>query len=122
MNYGTMEAGHAMDELVAELAMKWRPYVCFGTFLEDNGRIRNCNAMAGECSFHPSVNIAHAWEVVERMKERGFFANVRIGQNVVHCEFCDYDGAIESGSGGYAKGLSAPLVICRAALLAMRQP
>lgn len=70
--------------------------------------------------WNPAGSIRHAWQVVEKMKERGFFADVRIGQNVVHCEFADYDGDIAFSGGAYAKALTAPLAICLAALRAVR--
>ena len=70
---------------------------------------------------HYSTNIAHAWEVVDRLHHR-FHMRVRIESPIkmgepaplTYVRFGSDDGRATGGSGD-----SAPLAICRAALLSL---
>lgn len=59
----TMEAGEALDRLVAERVMGWEPR-------EDGYYWHRYTQECPMRSWSPSTNIAHAWEVVECMRSR----------------------------------------------------
>lgn len=93
--YETMPAGPELDRLVAERVMGWGP--CTGVDLEQ---------------WHPSTDIAHAWEVVERVRGG-------IGFSIQRCEMLGWLCWFRSASDNVARADTAPLAICRAALLAL---
>ena len=122
--YADMPAGAEMDRLVAEKVMGWRPAP--GTYLNEHGDEFSCELwvwdgykddrdFAQEVKrWHPSTNIAHAWEVVERLCEgdsRWAFSLSRDGDNDYHAKFF---GPVSLGVAA-----KAPLAICRAALVAV---
>ncbi len=134
MTYDTMPAGPEMDAAIAKILGTLHDKQVQGT--ADPEAIFLCNGdhiLAGKPYqfpkpeknrkwyyqydyWSPSTNIAHAWEIVERMRQRRLYANVMQGDQVAHCMFEDYDGAEISR----AKELTAPLAICRAALMATK--
>jgi len=124
-DYDTMPAGPEMDRLVAEKVMGWRlPDQDDSEYrwLDDHG---NPTDYAVESSYNwsvwsPSRNIAHAWEVVERLKMRSADQDLHIehhkdsGWGVSSCD---------PGS-GFEDWTYAPtpmLAICRSALKSVRQ-
>lgn len=63
-----IKPGPDMDRMVAEKVMGWSDYMCADAYLMSDTRIRNTHpSCANEAAFNPSTNIAHAWEVVERV-------------------------------------------------------
>lgn len=106
-------AGAALDELVAVQVMGWKRLkdsvdglVVHRLYLSPKGM---------ETSWLPpfSANIAHAWEVVERLREFGFTITITIGR--------DLGPAMVRVEGlrigyGMSQASTASLAICRAAL------
>ena len=117
-----MPAGREMDALIAELVMGWRvehePYQFLdgeaGTGYDDPG------------DFQPSTDIAAAWEVVERLNLLDLYALKR--SNEYDSQTAGYEvGEPSCGDGGrywdrLAEAETAPLAICRAALLTTITP
>lgn len=131
----TMPAGPEMDRLVAELVMQWNETTEDGVLIrgramtwgeEPVGRWdEEDNPRAVLVDFHPSSDLAHAWEVVERLEGTGWFLSLGRCTDGSGLAFADhrgwywdavYDDAAAHNSGS---GLAptAPLAICRAALL-----
>ncbi len=125
MNYDEMPSGAELDRLIAEKVMGWKingPDL-FGTTVFDDGkcgrfdRVGSAHGLpvwpAGD-QFSPSTNIAHAWEVMEKMRSIG---------NYMIVEDCaaDWDAYIPTRTNlvrSFGRGHTAPLAICRAALKA----
>lgn len=128
MSHRDLEAGPELDRLVAEKVMGW-------TFIDrkipswqdEHGDYRFIGQV-----FQPSIQIAHAWEVVEHMQSKGFVPNVRgPGVYTVGDGYYKHDewfvglqsGAMEAAAvyeqEGEAHAPTAPLAICRAALAAL---
>jgi hypothetical protein len=119
----TLEAGRELDTLVAEKVMgwtKWRsPVVPRGSAEPDcwltNDRTSPTFKIA---HWSPSTDIACAWQVVERMRDRGFALEL-------HYEFgCSIQWVADFSNDGWSStgeqlGDTAPLAICRAALAAV---
>lgn len=104
-----MEAGPEMDELVAVMIMGY-----------ESSKVRNGWVELGNFATYPkrySTDIAAAWEVVEKVREKGW------GMAIVNAFSQEPDGPgygchLRNGMKthtGYAE--TAPLAICRAALL-----
>ncbi len=121
VNIDDMPAGPEMDVLIAMRVM--------------GGDLRTCGRNVGEVSkyeelqgldFLPSTNIAHAWEVVERIKDLevadfggvGRFEMSR-DRDEGHWAVGWFDN-IAKGKERHACDDSLPLAICRAALKAMQ--
>lgn len=118
-----LPAGAELDRLVAERVMRWRKDA------ESHGQIvwrdtvanrnRTTSALDTYRDFAPSTNIAHAWEVVEKLIGS-------LPEGDLHIEHHGDTGwGVSSCYGGkhwddwvFAKTL--PLAICRAALKAMQ--
>lgn len=64
----TDQPGPELDRLIAEKVMGWTPYTAKGTYLDANRGIRNTYP-GGSNGWSPSEDIAHAWEVVEKMMD-----------------------------------------------------
>lgn len=122
-----LPAGRLIDGLVAIEVMGWTR----DTFVETEGWNSGVQAYspwypAGEKltlqnmrhAFTPSTDIKQAWEVVERLRALGHYANVNVRREVVWCriENCDGDELVA------VKVDTAPLAICRAALMAVCMP
>ncbi len=119
-----MEAGPEMDALVAEFMIGWRRAPseddpagwCWVT---EHGRTRG-SATALMPTY--STNIAAAWQVVEKLKER--FSSVLVETNPRQYYV---DIVTDKGTPSYyrtvadAEADTAPLAICRAALKAVNQ-
>jgi Phage ABA sandwich domain len=114
MNYDTMPAGQDLDELVGK-ALGYT-YIDF----PDGAcpHVKHWSRPDGTfCGMIPqfSESIAHAWEVVEKMRDKGHYVNACQRQKVCWCEVVDYDGMPLYR----VKAKTAPLAICRAALRAL---
>lgn len=116
MNYDEMGAGPEMDRLIAEKVMGWKEYHCEGGYTDTSGYIRITDKWASdENSFHPSTNIANAWEVVEEIvadRQDSAFELFFRGK--------DGWGVATTDNVRWALGDTAPLAICRAALKAVQ--
>lgn len=113
MNIDDMPAGPEMDRLVAERVMGWEPKPPRWNgwwYYEDHRPDED-----SKC-FQPSTNIAHAWEVVDRMKIRG--DDVCLDFYRSHDQWQVSTNA-PKGRGSCASADTAPLAICRAALKAV---
>ena len=128
MSYDTMEAGREMDALVAEKIMGLVPCQ------NDCHKIGSPRYLPGLCHAQPdspdeggetaqySTSISAAWEVVEKMWDRGYMADVYQSdcEGTWSAEFLpknDMDSAGVEWGGSMAP--TAPLAICRAALKAV---
>jgi hypothetical protein len=105
-----MEAGREMDALVAELVMGWEKRV-FGDGVDywhlPGGAICELDAP------HYSTDIAAAWQVVEKLPFSVYVEVRWDGKNA--------EAWFDSGSQTWeASAPTAPLAICRAALLAVQ--
>ena len=113
-------AGRELDALVAEKVMGWKvdnehPYTTYYDGIDFMGS--NCED--DQAYWSPSTDIAAAWQVVEKMRERGYDTCVSNGErpppNVWEAEIYVYPGGL---GGGCEKADTAPLAICLAALKA----
>ena len=137
-----MEVGREMDALVAEKVMEWKrahyDYVfwqqtaaepllryCSSTLIMNNGdEIPNYYQ-----PFHPSRDIAAAWEVVKQFRDKdsrwcpSIFWDDDDGLSVGYwnADFTYYGDTSEEFKSDEAIGGTAPLAICRAALLAVME-
>lgn len=136
-----MPAGRELDALVAQL-MGWRWWHKEDYALlvngEDNwpanthfslqeGKGQATGLDTGNVP-HYSTDISAAWQVIERLKERGHTVAIAVGRTQlwhdhtqeiavgVDLEISGYDGSLEAGIVMQADTL--PLAICRAALAA----
>lgn len=120
----TMEAGRELDALVAERVM--------GIEVRDGSRV-TCiqvwqrgvgwkDGPAGSCLVLPdpySTDITAAWQVVEKMRERGYEVCIGLISDGVFCRIDGEPGErIGHASVDWRDG-STPLAICRAALAAV---
>lgn len=139
-----MEAGPEMDALVAEKIMGWKrvqpPKWDYDGPLPDQGEVLASPCLIelinnGEYKWPPkgvipftffinkrySTDMAAAWEVVEKFTANGEFARIERGTTgglgcpvIPHWEV----GLSKDGYCYWSKAPTAPLAICRAALLA----
>lgn len=122
-----LEAGPELDELVAEKVMGQGPCDGWRPFMHDS-HMKYCDHMSDVCyprgaCAHYSRNIEAAWAVVERMADLGFwfdlhddFAGTRV---FAFMPKQDNETHMAGRIVGHASGTSVPLIICRAALLAL---
>jgi hypothetical protein len=120
-----MQADRELDALVAEKVMGWVAEVG----LNDRAYWVNKNDqrryfVEGWDHWNPSERISHAWQVVEKMKQDNpeWFIDVKW-----HAFDKKWSVVITDMHVGYnnvlrAYGRTAPLAICRAALLAVNNP
>jgi hypothetical protein len=124
----TMPAGREMDVLIAEDVMGWEQHCHTGRMMwclpypghramaiaqPEMTRPVTVSDDSGDhdvTPFHPSTDIAAAWRVVEKMKERHWFLLTDRSATEWYAAFSDKAKARE---------ISAPLAICRAALRAV---
>jgi hypothetical protein len=106
-----MEAGEEIDKLVAEKVMGW--YVSsYG--LVDREHKPGDVFLGDVCEcWSPSFSISAAWEVVNKLKEQSDIVDVWHESWEWHCDIGSY------GDCQTVKADTAPLAICRAALLAV---
>lgn len=139
-----MEAGPEMDRLVAEKVMGWRDMSWAERYpndAEDTGfmprqwygplpdgrlvglyNVSEHDHDSPNSLWRPSVNIAHAWELMEKVRNDGWHVVV------VTCDGCEpgSDGPwavdiVRRNQGAIAvHANTAPLAICRAALMALK--
>lgn len=120
VNYLNMPAGADLNALVAEQVMGWYSnglvwcdkLGSVGYWINDEVRQKGSNFPA----FHPSIDIAAAWEVFEFVVNQGFTMS-RIHADGKSRWLCDFkDDPLHSI---FAYGETVPLAICRAALAAV---
>ena len=113
-----MEAGRELDALVAEKVMGWQWYDGHGTagpsYWETQG-----GEFAHFGEFEPSTDIAAAWEVVEKMAELVGPISVAWGSFGTEGNMASVMAFMGNPPGVVAP--TAPLAICRAALLAVME-
>lgn len=123
----TLTAGKEMDAAVAEKVMGWHlvkaPFGPRGwsEWQDMNGTAFRSGTSQSGAGFHPSTEITAAWQVVEWMRQSGWFGLVG------HREWGGYDGEMYaefSKPDGpeptyWARANTAPLAVCRAALAAV---
>lgn len=114
MNIDQMPAGREMDALVAEKVMGWTPSLSSQgiMWLNKDGEYER-----GEHTFHPSTDIAAAWEVVERLEAIGVLL-WKLGRED-HMPNWYVSVGRNFQPGVSAEERTAPLAICRAALKAV---
>lgn len=113
-----MPAGRGVDVLIAENVMEWKKVPSTDDpagwcWLAPHGSTR---ASTTESIPRFTTDISAAWDVVEKLKENGVYVILCVLENDYQCELDKikvneraYDSAIAE---------TAPLAICRAALLA----
>lgn len=110
-----LTAGPELDRLVAVGPMGWKPLRAEGRrWVREDGTETNYIVGGHDLGFCPSTNIAHAWEVVEKLKHIG------IGFQVQSCGargWLAVCGSALSGASGFCD--TAPHAICLAALKAV---
>jgi hypothetical protein len=108
-----LEAGQALDQLVAEKVMGWTlKKIGDHRVWGQTGWAPAGNYTTGEKVFAPSTDIAAAWEVVERLNK--LHIDVDVHSNASGKKSVVAWGQVESVNSGHV--LSVPLAICRAAL------
>lgn len=118
-----MQAGASLDRLIAEKVMGWKPIEPYGKYLINadndtrfviNDECRSLPSPPMGDEFYPSTDIAHAWEVIERLRADGWI--IWIGPCADNGP--DWDVQIKRGTNYHERvtAETAPLVICRAAL------
>lgn len=118
-----LPAGREMDALVAQQLFGWMFIASnfvhnleYGTMIPPNGWKRD-NFIPDECP-HYSTDIAAAWEVVEKMRGMALAMTMGKGDDAYQCRI--FDGRIAPEAYRVlVSAETAPLAICRAALLAM---
>ena len=134
-----MEAGRELDRLVAEKVMGWK-LVNYETYMPAKTEADYADAanndgwmwegMAGDgeaWQWKPSTDISAAWQVWEKLRQSGEWCCLDIGSDYDYCyrvtlipsNFDEkYEGKHEPTVTIDGEG-SAPLAICKAALLAI---
>lgn len=125
----TLAAGPDMDRLIAQKVMGWEtrisdsrevPHYRFYIIVTGSENDHEDSQRPGT-TFAPSTNIAHAWEVVERLPishrdASAHFSVQRESDGRWSAGYIDSDPAFTFVKG---EAETAPLAICRAALKAM---
>jgi hypothetical protein len=101
-----------LDALVAEKVMGWRWEDCFRAY---TGVLTVRHEEYGGPPFY-STDIAAAWDVVEKMRERRADFYIRF----VSTWTVEFD-SVAGDYNGYTDGDTAPLAICLAALKAVEK-
>jgi hypothetical protein len=109
----SMEAGREMDALVARRVM------LLPNVAQEKQRVSWADGNGFHLVEHYSTAISDAWQVVEKMREN-FYALYIAGGSLYHVAF--YNSDPPPGSSDMIVHPSAPLAICRAALLAALEP
>jgi hypothetical protein len=106
-----MPAGREMDALVAEKVMGWRLHPHKTHWMTNNNNFRRIG------TFLPSDDISAAWEVVEKMKEKGRLYLI-VSDDIGYKAEILLNDPVPMAT---AQCDTAPLAICRAALLAVME-
>ena|SRR3990167_916449 len=123
-----LEAGPELDALVATRVMGWKlgePHFLHGELMhggsveevwEGPGLPRADGSSPVSWGFKPSINIAAAWEVVEKLNAKFKYIDIATGDGWL-CMVNSFDGnnPVFETEG---RAITAPLAICRAALKA----
>lgn len=126
MSEESREAGRELDALIAEKVMGWTVDPIYRMYTGAGMRHAVGNNL--DTRFNPSTNIAAAWEVVEKMRERGDWVNLEGDKEGWMVEVWPFTADDSWAGGGFygedvkAKADTAPLAICRAALKALNTP
>ena len=126
-----MPAGAEMDRLVAEYVMGWLPHcrntVCYVNAADVN-KVMERDSHHHVSDWKPSANIAHAWEARAILSKMGKHIVLFTHEGM---ECCGIIGGMEPGFvshgdhwideslDGVMYAHTAPLAICRAALLSV---
>ena len=121
MRIDEMPAGREMDVLIAENIMGWAVHqrnTAWWVKVADENEVTTevMGFTYGKDRFAPSTNIADAWEVVEKMGNC-LFACGRSDAGAWEAYFFFVNSGV--GKLSEAHGDTAPLAICRCALMAM---
>ncbi len=115
----SMPAGREMDALVAEKVMGWNLSLSKDIWCKDGECLRDTD------DWSPSIDIAAAWELVEKFAHN-HRNNLAVEMGFSHFSLVAYPGGEWFCSLGLndcvahsAKAETAPLVICRASLIAI---
>jgi hypothetical protein len=118
-----MPAGREMDALVAERVMGWvrHPDSMYRHWCErqPDGTLRfldQCEPLHTVRPWHPSTDIAAAWEVVEKLRGESFPWEFSLGWRHIEPFVSFGRTANQKDEIGFSHGETAPLAICRAAL------
>jgi hypothetical protein len=108
-----MKAGRELDALIADKVMGWEK--CNESYLYFDGVIFRTLELTSYGKFEPSTDIADAWLVVEKLRDKNLEIHLEsqynsFGERVYFCEFSNILVAKEAET--------APLAICLAALKA----
>lgn len=111
-----VSAGREMDALIAEKVMGWVPWVspvqARGATKPDTWRTGDARKPTRKMEYwHPSKDIAAAWEVVDKMQNEGYRVRVEVRSSGAYCDIIAPDSGVDS-----ARERTAPLAICVAAL------
>ena len=110
-----MPAGPELDALVAELVMGWTKGPMDWMMREPWVRPDGCHVFP----WHPSTEIAAAWEVFEKMLSLGHDVKIyAISGYMIQAEVLMDEGE-SLARGLFGRGNAAPLAICKSALLAV---
>lgn len=101
-----------IDELVATHVMGWRKED--GEWYEYQGDVRY-NVSYQARRFHPAIDMNDAWKVVNKCISYGFGVNVLGGLSGFNCEIYEF---ISMTTVADVDNETAPLAICKAALMA----
>lgn len=122
MNYDDMQAGPEMDRLIAEKVMGWKWHETRSTMSPSHWVDRKRNARFIGQRFEPSIQMAHAWEVVDHMTQTTKETWEFHVTTTLHVAIFEFDGGRDRPwkPGQYiGQALTMPLAICRAALMAI---
>lgn len=117
MNYDDMPAGREMDALVAEKVMGWHRLSFSKCWISGASKKERRIEL-----WSPSTDISGAWEVVEKMREKGFIWSINYRNPVMSdLKYMPYVGFWNYTNGkpykqGHSDATEVPLAVCRAAL------
>ncbi len=120
MSYDTMQAGEEMNRLIANKVMGWSKGHDDDCYMDGIEEVwTDYDPVYAGRTFNPSTNIAHAWEVVEKLH----IGVLPIGDGLWRAGFSDpksfvnwWEQAEYGACETMAEADTAPLAICRAAL------
>jgi hypothetical protein len=121
----TMEAGREMDALIAREVMGWSKIVLgsYGHWVEEDGSgAYTTKHQVGD--WCPSEDIAAAWQVVEKLRERNFYSqhtDLTLTSGVEHWSWTFINHEPLAVYSVKATAPTAALAICFAALLAVME-
>jgi hypothetical protein len=102
-----MEPGHKLDALVAEKVMRWTKEGNY--WLSHTCRIRTWEQTSYP-GFQPSTDISAAWEVVESLRDKWYYLEIRT---------CADDWVVQTNADRSVRAKTAQEAICKAALIAV---